>query len=260
MLGILWLWCVEVSIIKIDPREVVSCGIFYSFLIGSTILSNLYLASMSIDRTVMIFYPSRYRRWITQRHVLLRMCFILLIIILFMIPHHFYYYYNKNTTIFICQFHRFVVQWRVRLWPFLHAILFVSIPYLITCLSSIILLHNRCQQRRIMKNKLSENARRLERNSIVLLVVSITTFCSLLPFVILQIFIVHDQLFNHNQIISTHRLEIYRILLNWFLILGAVNYSLKFYFNLFISKLFRRDFIQLICHKTDEGSLPNSST
>ncbi len=111
-----------------------------------------------------------------------------------------------------------------------------------------------------MKNQLSENARRLERNSIVILFISITTFCSLLPFVILQIFIVHDQLFNHHGIITTNRWKIYRILHNWFLILGAVNYSFKFYVNLIISKLFRRDFVQLICHKKEEGSLPNPAT
>jgi hypothetical protein len=237
LLGILWLWCVEVSVIQIDPREVVSCGIFYSILIGPTILSNLYLASISIDRTVMILYPIHYRRLITLRHVLVRIVLIGLIIILFMIPHHYYYYYNEKTTIFICEFHTFVDQWKVQLWPFLHAILFVSIPYLITCLSSVILLKNRCHQRRIYKKKLSKKARRLERNSILILFISITTFCSILPFVILQIFIVHDQVFNY-EIISIIHWKTYRLLLNWFLILGALNYSFKFYIHLIISKLF----------------------
>jgi len=233
------------SIIKIDPREIFSCGIFYSILIGPTILSNLYLASMSIDRTLIILYPARYRHSITPRHVLIRICLIFLIIILFMIPHHFYYYYDKKTTIFICEFHTFVDQWRVRLWPILHAILFVSIPYSITCISSIILLKNRCHHRRIYKNKLSENARRLERNSILILFISITTFCSTLPFVILEIFIVHDRLFNHG-IMSITRWKTYKLLLNWFLTCGAVNYSFKFYIRLIISKQFRRDFVHLI--------------
>jgi len=162
-----------------------------------------------------------------------------------MIAHNFYYYYDENTTLFICEFYTFIEKWRIRLWPFLHAILFVSIPLIITCISSIILLLNRCKHRRITQNNLSENARRIERNSIFILFVSIVIFFSLLPSVILEIFIVHDLIFNH-EIYCSSRRKTYNILLNWFLILAAVNYSSKFYIRLVISKTFRRDFIQLI--------------
>jgi hypothetical protein len=162
-----------------------------------------------------------------------------------MIPHHFYYYYDKNTTVFICEFYTFIDQWRIHLWSFLHAILFVSIPSIITCISSIILLQNRCKHRRITQNNLSENARRIERNSIFILFVSIVVLFSLLPAVILEIFIVHDRVFNH-EIYCSNRRKTYKILLNWFLTLAAVNYSSKFYIRLFISKTFRKDFIQLI--------------
>jgi hypothetical protein len=162
-----------------------------------------------------------------------------------MIPHQFYYYYDKNTTVFVCEFNTFIDQWRIHLWPFLHAILFVSVPSLITCISSIVLLQNRCKHRRITKNNISENARRIERNSIFVLFVSIVVLFSLLPSVILEIFIVHDRLFNH-EIYCSSRLKTYKILLNWFLILAAGNYSSKFYIRVFISKIFRRDFIQLI--------------
>jgi hypothetical protein len=232
------------SVTKIDPRQILSCGIFYSILIGSTILSNLYVASMSIDRTFMILYPTRYRTLITRRHVLIRIFLILIIIIFIMIPHHFYYYYDKNTTLFICEFHTFIGQWRIRIWPILHAILFVSLPSIITCVSAIILLHNRRNHRRIHKNKLSENARRIERNSILVLFVSVALSFSLLPAVILQIFIVHDRFFNQG-IFPSIRWKTYRILLNWFLALSALNYSFKFYIRLFISKKFQRDFIEL---------------
>ncbi len=243
-----WLWCVHLSIIKTDPRQILSCGIFYSILFGSTILSNLYLASMSIDRTVMILSPTRYHLIITRRHVLIRIFFILLIIIVFMIPHHFYYYYNPETTIFICEFYTFIDHWRIHIWSFFHAILFVSIPSLITWISSIILLHNRCHHRKRHRNKLSESARRMERNAILIFFFSMTIFFSILPYVILQIFIFHDRLFHPGKI-STIRLKTYQILLNWFYILVAMNYSWKFYTSLIISKTFRKDFIYLFQRK-----------
>jgi hypothetical protein len=233
------------SLVKNDPRQILSCGIFYSILTGPAILSNQYLALMSIDRTIMILYPTSYRLIITRRHVLIRIFLFLIMIMLLMIPHNFYYYYDKNTTLFICEFYTFIEKWRLRLWPFAHAICFVSIPSIITCISSIILLQNRCKHRRITKNNLSENARRIERNSIFILFVSIIVFFSLLPSVILEIFIMHDLLFSH-EIYCSSRRKTYKILLNWFLILAAGNYSSKFYIRLLISKTFRRDFIQLI--------------
>ncbi|CAF3576103.1 unnamed protein product [Rotaria sp. Silwood1] len=246
LFGILWLWCVRMSIIKTDPREIFSCGIFYSILMGPTILSNLYLASISIDRTYMILYPTRFRLVITRRHVFIRLLLIFIIVILIMIPHHFYYYFNKKTTIFICEFDTVIKHWRVRIWPFLHAILFVSLPSIITFISSVILLHNRCNQRKLHNNnQLSKTARRMKRNSILILSMSIFILFSLLPTVILEIFIVHDRLFN-DDILCSIRWKTYKILLNWFLILSALNYSSKFYIHLIISKTFRRDFIKLI--------------
>jgi hypothetical protein len=248
LLGIIWLWSVSMSIIKTDPRQLMSCGIFYSIIIGSTILSNLYLASMSIDRIFLILYPSRYRVMITRRHVLLRIVLILLVVIVFMIPHHFYYYYDPISTIFICEFYSFTHRWQIHIWSFLHAIVFASLPSVITCLSSAILLHNRCRHRQKSNNKLSVIARRMEINSVAILFVSISILFLSLPTVILQIFIVHDRLVRHEILCST-RWEIYKILLNWFFILSALNYSLKFYIRLSISRSFQRDFIQIIsCH------------
>ena len=241
LIGIFWLWCVGMSVIKIDPRQILSCGIFYSILIGPTILSNLYLASMSLDRTYMILYPTRYRLLITRRHVLIRIFLILLTIIIIMIPHHFYFYYDKKTTVFLCEFYPFIDHWRIHIWPFLHAILFVSLPSIITFVSSIVLLRNRCNHRKIHKNKLSKNARRMERNSVLILFVSIVIFFSLLPTVILEIFIVHVRLFGHGEI-SSARWKTYRILLNWFLAFASMNYSFKFYIRIAISKSFRNDF------------------
>ncbi|CAF4747465.1 unnamed protein product [Rotaria sp. Silwood1] len=245
LFGVFWLWCVDMSIIKTDPREILSCGIFYSILIGPTILSNLYLASMSIDQGFMILYPAHHRLLITRYHVLMRLLLIFIVVILFMIPHHFYFHYNKKTTIFICEFYTFIDHWKIHAWPLLHAILFVSLPSLVTCISSVILLHNRFNQRRMNKNHLSNNARRMKRNSILTLFISIATLFSILPTVILEALIVYDRLFN-DDILCSIRWKTYKILLNWFLTLSALNYSSKFYIRLLISKRFRKEFIKLI--------------
>jgi len=232
------------SIIKTDPRHILPCGIFYIILVGPTILSNLYLASMCLDQILMILYPSHYRRVITPCHVIIRLILILIIVIIIMIPHPFYYYYNKETTIFICEFHKYINRWIIRIWPFVHAILFVLIPSIITCIAAIILLQNRRNHRKTHHNRLSEVARRIERNSVLILFISIIISFCILPLVILEIFIVHDRLSNHG-IISSIKMKKYKILRNWFLTLAAVNYSFKFYLHLIISKTSRRDFIQL---------------
>ncbi|CAF1047661.1 unnamed protein product [Adineta steineri] len=203
------------------------------------------LASMSIDRNFIILYPTRYRLIITRHHVLRRIVLIFLITILFMIPHHFYYYYNKNTTLSICEFHKFIDRWKIHVWPFIHAILFVSIPSIITCISSVMLLHNRRKHRRLTKNILGEKARRIERNSILIVFISLALAFTTLPIVILEIFIVHDRLFNH-EIYCLTRWKTYKILLNWFLTLASFSYSCKFYIRLMISRTFRKEFLQLL--------------
>ena len=200
---------------------------------------------MSIDRSIMILYPSRYRILITRRSILMRVYLVLVFVIIAMIPHHFYFYYNKSMTLFICDFHRFIDRWRIHLWPYIHAILFVLLPVIIVYISSIILLHNRCEHRRVAKNNLSENARRMERNSILIFFMTIAISLSLFPFVILEIFTVRDRLYNL-ELLCGKRWNTYLILRYWFLILGVFTYSFKFYLRLIISKTFRQQFLQLI--------------
>ena len=246
------MWCASISLIKTDPREVLSCGIFYSILIGSTTLSNLYLALMSIDRSMIILCPTRYRLIVTQSHVILRIILICVLIILLVIPHHFYLYYDRKTTLFLCDFYSSVHPRRIRLWSFMHAILLVGIPSLIVCVCSFILLHNRCEHKRNYKKTLSVTARRMHRNSIFIFFVSLGIFLSLLPACILEIYIVHDRLFRHKMYCST-RWRVYKILLTWFLTLSSINYSVKFYIQLIISTSFRKSFIQSITCQSSQN-------
>ncbi|CAF1020125.1 unnamed protein product [Adineta steineri] len=253
LLGIFWLWCVNISFIKIDPREFLSCGIFYSIIIGSTTLSHLYLASLFIDQSMMILYPTHYRLIVTRSHIILRIVLITFIIILLSIPHHFYFHYEPRITFFLCDFNSSLYYGKVRIWLFVHAILLVGIPSLIVCISSAILLHNRCKHKRTYKNNLSINARRMHRRSILIFVYSIGLFLFILPGCILEIYMVYDRFFYHNMYCSI-RWKIYRLLPNYFLILSSITYSNKFYIHLIVSTTFRNGFIQLITCKSNQNS------
>ena len=245
------------SIVKIDPRQVFSCGIFYSLLVGSTTLSNLYLATMSIDRSIMILSPIRYRSIVTRSHVIIRLILILIIAIIFLIPHHFYFSYEPGLTYFLCNFHPSVNHRQVRLWTLIHALIFVSIPSLVVCISSFIFLHNRCKHKQIHKKNLSLNARRLHRRSICISFVSVWMFLSLSSSCILEIFIVHDRLFNHDYVCSI-RSKIYRILLHCLLIFLSINYSMKFYVHMVISTRLRQSFIRFISCQFDKNQSASS--
>ncbi|CAF3431716.1 unnamed protein product [Rotaria socialis] len=43
VIDFLWLYGAQMSLIKYDPREIFSCGIYYSIFIGSTTLLTLYV-------------------------------------------------------------------------------------------------------------------------------------------------------------------------------------------------------------------------
>jgi hypothetical protein len=224
-------------------------------IMGSTTLSNLYLASLAIDRSIMILRPARYRLLVTPCHVILRVIVIYIIIALLLIPHHFYFYYEPKTTLFLCDFHSFAHR-QIRLWTLVHSIFFVSIPSLLVCISAFILLRNRSKHKRTYKNNLSKSARRLHKRSIIIFFLSIGIFLSLLPTGILKVFIVYDRFF-YNDIPCTIRWKIYKILLNCFLTLSSINYSMKFYINLIISTSFRNSFIQFISCKSNQN-IPGS--
>ena len=185
--SLFWLWCLTMSIISLDPREVVSCGVFYSVLNGSAALSNVYLASASIDRSFMILSPMSYRLRITRSHVISRLIIIALVMMLFLTPHHFYYSYNPKSTMFLCEFSSSVDRRQIRLWAFTHAIFFVSIPSLIVCLSSFLLLHNRCQHKRLNPTTQSLTARRIEQRSILFVFISLAMFFTIVPACMLKV-------------------------------------------------------------------------
>lgn len=253
-IGLFWLWCAHMSFVKNDPRKILSCGIFYGIIIGSTTLSNLYLASMSIDRSVIILYPTRYRSIVTTSHVRTRLIGICLIVIVLLLPHQFYFSYEPKSTLLLCVFNSSVSQKKIRLWALTHAILLVSLPSIIVCISTLILFRNRCKHQRNQQKHVSVNARRMQRQSMFIFFVSLGIFLCLLPSCILEIFVAYDRLMDLNNP-CLKRWRVYKILLNCFLILTSINYSMKFYLHLIMSASFRQDFLRLINCKSTKSNL-----
>jgi hypothetical protein len=251
-----WLWSASMLFTRIDPREVISCGSFYSILFGSTKLSNVFLASLSIERSVMIVYPARYRSIVTQSRIVLRIILITIIVILLVIPHHFYFRYNPSTTLFLCEFDPSADRRRIRLWTLIHSILFVSVPSLIVCICASILLHNRCKHERLHKNSSSVGARRMQRNSVLIFLASLWLVLLLLPTCILEILMVHERFHDLDSHCPT-RWKFYKILFNCFLTLSSINYSNKFYIHIIIFTATRKNFIKFItCRSDQKSSIP----
>jgi hypothetical protein len=204
----------------------------------------------------MILYPALYRSIVTQSRIILRIILITIIVILLLIPHHFYFRYNSRTTLFLCELYPSADRRRIRLWTLIHAIFFVSVPLLILCIGSGLLLHNRCKNKRLHKNKLSASARRMHRRSILIFLASLWLFLSLLATCILEIWMVHERFFGHDSHCST-RWKFYKILFNCFLALLSISYSYKLYIHLIISTTARKKLIQLItCRSDQKSSMP----
>jgi hypothetical protein len=207
---------------------------------------------MSIDRSIMILSPARYRLIVTQSHVIIRIILISIIVLILIIPHRFYLTYQPKFTLFLCDFHLSANERQIRLWALIHLILLVFIPSLISCISAFILLYNRCKYKRAQKNNLSPSARRMHRRSIFIFFVSLGIFLTLLPSCILEVFLVHDRLIHHDSHCSKRR-KVYKILYHCFLTLASINYAIKFYLHLIISVPFRERFIQFIACKSNQN-------
>lgn len=248
------------SLVKFNLREILSCGIAYNIILSPTILSNLYFASASIDQSYMILHPTRYRFTITKCHVVTRILIILIIVVLFMIPNHFFFHYDSKTTVYICEFHEDISHSRIFIRSIVHIVLFITIPSLISCVSSVILLHQRCSHRKLRRNSITELNRRMERNSLILVVISIIMFISILPSGILQFFVVHDLLSNIESPCPENWKTI-KTLNNWFWTFLSFTYSFKFYVRISMSKTYRRDFMELtniISRRAQNNNPPNS--
>ncbi|CAF1167978.1 unnamed protein product, partial [Didymodactylos carnosus] len=93
---VLWVWLQSMSIIKRDPRDILSCGGYYSCVVGSSMISNFLLANGSFDRVLIIVLPHKYQQIVTNKKVLLRIILTVLITSLLMIHFHFSLYYQAE--------------------------------------------------------------------------------------------------------------------------------------------------------------------
>jgi hypothetical protein len=224
----------------------------YAFIVGPTIASNLLLASLSIDRSMIVIHPTRYRLLITRCHVFKRISLVILIVVFIMFLPHFTLYHDSNSYIqVVCDLRPVVHQWESNLWPLMHTVLFALIPSLITCISSLILFHNRFCHHPVLKRTLSARSRRIQTLSLLIAIFSVGSLIAILPVCILEVLTLNDRIANPDSSCSMRRMQ-YKILLNYFLSLMSMNYSFKFYAHLIISTPFRSNFIRLLncsnCH------------
>lgn len=241
------------SFIKYDPREIFSCGIYYSIFIGSTTLLTLYVTLWWIQKALMILYPFRYRVQVQGCHLLFRIILVTLVIIACLVPRNFYSNYNSKAAIFICNFSSSTHRSRVRLFSIIYAILFVSIPSSIICISALILLNNQWKHRQKVNNNLSADARSMNNRAIFIFFISFWLFLSSLRTSMIEIFVAYELVFYHDMHCSV-RLKIYQNLLSCFFIFSSINCSVRFYIHIIMSVPFRQNFIQFITYKYQQNS------
>ncbi|CAF1614102.1 unnamed protein product, partial [Didymodactylos carnosus] len=251
---VLWLWLQAMSIIKRDPRDILSCGGYYSCIVGSSMISNFLLANGSFDRVLIIIFPHKYQEIVTNKRVLLRIILTVLIISLLMTHFHFSLYYQPELKLSArsCEYYPYARLWIGRIWPIVHSILFAFIPSFIICTCSFIILWNRYHHK--MKTVNSTAATRMKTLSLLLVIFSIYSTLTLLPITILQFF---SQYFLDDNT-NCRKIGMWKMLLYLCCTLMAINYSNKFYINLVTSTQFRQDFLKLVTFKRKNVKNPNN--
>jgi hypothetical protein len=79
-----------------DPRYVLTCGTYYSLTIGSSNVSTLLLTAASIDRVLIVVYPSRYSTFVTRTKALIKILLIIIFVSLLIIQYHFSFYFSYS--------------------------------------------------------------------------------------------------------------------------------------------------------------------
>jgi hypothetical protein len=241
-LVVFWLWCSSLSLVR-DPRDVLTCGTYYSLTIGSSNISTLLLTAASIDRVLIIVYPGRSSTFVTQRKALIKIIFIIICVSLLIIQYHLSYYFSYSFH--ICEYYSYAQLWHGKVWPLIRLSLLAFIPCLITCACSIIIMKNRYYRRPSTTSETS-GTRHMRTASLLLVMYSIYYAVSVMPLNILQFF--HSYFFNDDKLTEINCLKFsqWTMLMKFCMLLMAINYSNKFFVHYFISMQFRRDVWNLL--------------
>ena len=247
ILVVFWSWCSSLSLVR-DPREVLSCGTYYSLTIGSSNISTLLLTAASIDRVLIVVYPSRSSNFVTQTKVLIKIFIIIIGVSLLIIQYHFSFYFSYS--FYICDYYSYAELWHGKVWPLIRLSLLAFLPCIITCLCSVVILRNRYYRRPSTTSETS-GSRHMRTASLLLVIYSIYYTLSVMPMNVLQFF--HSSFFPNDLLMGQSTIDCskfsqWKLLMKFCKLLLAVNYSNKFLVHYLISLQFRRDFWRLFTH------------
>ena len=224
-----------------DPRDVLTCGLYYSLTIGSSNASTLLLTAASIDRVLIVVYPSRYSTFVTRTKALMKIALILLTVLLLMIQYHFTFYFSYSRH--VCEYYSYAQLWYSKVWPLIRLALLAFIPCLITCACSIVIFQNRFYRRPSTTSETS-GTRHMRTASLLLVIYSIYYTLSIMPVNILQLFhwyFLGDARLNETSEMNCLKFSQWKMLMKFCMFLMAMNYSNKFIVHYLISLQFRRD-------------------
>ncbi|CAF0728038.1 unnamed protein product [Adineta ricciae] len=240
---VFWLWCSSLSLAR-DPRDVLTCGTYYSLLIGSSHISTLLLTAASIDRVWIVVYPSRYSTFVTRTKALIKIILIIIIVSLVIIQYHFSVYFSYSYN--ICEYYSYAELWHGKVWPVIRLSLLAFLPCITICICSMVILRNRYYRRPSTTSE-TTGSRHMRTASLLLVIYSIYYTLSVMPLNILQLF--HSYFFNDRiteaSQINCLKFAQWKMLMKFCLLLMAINYSNKFLVHYLISMQFRRNFWSL---------------
>ena len=245
LLVVFWLWCASLALLR-DPRDVLTCGIFYTLTIGSSNASTLLLTAASIDRVLIVVYPSRYSTFVTRRKALIKISLILLLVLLLMIQYHFSFYFSHS--LHVCEYYSYAQLWHGTLWPLIRLALLAFVPCTITCICSMVIFQNRFYRRPSTTSETS-GTRHMRTASLLLVIYSIYYTISIMPINILQFFhsyFLADTRWSGRSEIDCLKFSQWTVLMKFCLLLMAINYSNKFIVHYLISLQFRQDVWNLL--------------
>lgn len=245
ILVVFWLWCSSLSFVR-DPREVLTCGIYYSLTIGSSNVSTLLLTAASIDRVLIVVYPSRYSSFVTRTKVIMKILIIIIGVSLLIIQYHFSFYFSYS--FYICDYYSYAELWHGKVWPLIRLSLLAFLPCIITCICSVVILRNRYYRRPSTTSETS-GTRHMRTASLLLVIYSIYYTLSVMPLNVLQFF--HSHFFPGDELAEQFPVDClkfgqWKLLMIFCKLLLAMNYSNKFLVHYLISLQFRRDVWNLL--------------
>ena len=241
-LVVFWSWCSSFSLLR-DPRDLLTCGTYYSLTIGLSHCSTLLLTAASIDRVLIVLYPSRYSTFVTRTKALIKIIFILVFVLIVIVQYHFSFYFSHSFR--VCESYFDGQFWYGKLTPLIRFIILAFLPCSITCVCSIIIFQNRFYRRPSTSSE-TTGSRHMRTASLILVIYSIYYSLTILPIDILQFF---QSTFITDSPLNCFKFSLWKNLMKFSMLLMAINYSNKFFVHYLISVQFRREVFKFLTRR-----------